>query len=158
MPLLEDVHQESMRKYGEEPLTAHREQGYRRFLGQLAWAALSRADFSFPTSFLSRFQAKPNRRVFLKWLASHLHYVQQMPATQCPHVGEPKERISFCDASWGVDSVSGAILIYKWTKDVASSFFSRKRAVKHSRSVASASACKMAVIYTVCVKYDIITT
>ena len=38
---------------------------------------------------------------------------QRMPASQCPHIGEPKKVVSFCDASWGVDSVSGAILIYK---------------------------------------------
>ncbi len=107
MPRLEDVHKEPVKKYGEEPLTEKGEQRYRKVLGQLAWAALSRADLLFPISFLSRFQAKPNpaaeqcMRVFLKWLASNLHYVQRMPATQCPHVGEPKEVVSFCDASWG---------------------------------------------------------
>ena len=95
---------ESVKEYGEEPFTANGEKPYRRVLGQLAWAALSRADLSFPISFPSRFQTKPNPvaehcvRVFLKWLASHLHYVQRMPATQCPHVCEPKEEVSFCDA------------------------------------------------------------
>ena len=41
-------------------------------------------------------------RVFLKWLSGNLHFVQRMPAAQCPHAGEPKEIVSFCDASLGV--------------------------------------------------------
>ena len=132
MPKLEDLHKEAVKKFGEEPLTGAAEQRYRRVLGQLAWAALSRADLSFPISFLSHFQAKPNpaaehcMRTFLKWLAMHLHFVQRMPATQCPYVGEPKEVISFCDASWGLDSVSGAIIIYK---GCCIKFFSRKQEV-----------------------------
>ena len=59
MPKLEDVHKEFVKKFGEEPLTEKGIQRYRRVLGQLAWAALSRADLSFPISFLSRFQAIP---------------------------------------------------------------------------------------------------
>ena len=47
-------------------------------------------------------------------------------STQCPYVGEPKEVISFCDASWGLDSVSGAIIIYK---GCCIKFFSRKQEV-----------------------------
>ena len=87
---------------------------------------------SFPISFLSRFQAKPNpaaehcMRTFLKWLVMHLHFVQRMPAPQCPYVGEPKEIVSFCDASWGLDSVSGAIIIYK---GCCIKFFSREQEV-----------------------------
>ena len=132
MPKLEDLHKEAVKKFGEEPLTGAAEQRYRRVLGQLAWAALSRADLSFPISFLSRFQAKPNpaaehcMRTFLKWLAMHLHFVQRMPATECPYVGEPREVISFCEASWGLDSVSGAIIIYK---GCCIKFFSRKQEV-----------------------------
>ena len=132
MPKLEDVHKEAVKKFGEEPLTGAAEQRYRRVLGQLAWAALSRADLSFPISFLSRFQAKPNpaaehcMRTFLKWLALHLHFVQRMPASRCPYAGEPKEVVSFCDASWGLDSVSGAIIIYK---GCCIKFFSRKQEV-----------------------------
>lgn len=41
-------------------MTGAAEQRYRRVSGQLAWAVLYRADLSFPISFLSRFQAKPN--------------------------------------------------------------------------------------------------
>ena len=51
---------------------------------------------------------------------------QRMPASQCPHIGEPKKVVSFCDASWGVDSVSGAILIYK---GCCINFFSPKQEV-----------------------------
>ena len=129
MPKLEDVHKEFVKKFGEEPLTEKGIQRYRRVLGQLAWAALSRADLSFPISFLSRFQAKPNpaaehcMRVFMKWLSGNLHFVQRMPAPQCPHTGESKEIVSFCDASWGLDSVSGAIFVYR---GCCIKFFSRK--------------------------------
>ena len=132
MPKLEDVHKEFVKKFGEEPLTEKGIQRYRRVLGQLAWAALSRADLSFPISFLSRFQAKPNpaaehcMRVFMKWLSGNLHFVQRMPAPQCPHAGESKEIVSFCDASWGLDSVSGAIFVYR---GCCIKFFSRKQEV-----------------------------
>ena len=132
MPKLEDVHKGFVKKFGEEPLTEKGIQRYRRVLGQLAWAALSRADLSFPISFLSRFQAKPNpaaeqcMRVFMKWLSGNLHFVQRMPAPQCPHAGESKEIVSFCDASWGLDSVSGAIFVYR---GCCIKFFSRKQEV-----------------------------
>ena len=132
MPKLEDVHKEFVKKFGEEPLTEKGIQRYRRVLGQLAWAALSRADLSFPISFLSRSQAKPNpaaeqcMRVFMKWLSGNLHFVQRMPAPQCPHTGESKEIVSFCDASWGLDSVSGAIFVYR---GCCIKFFSRKQEV-----------------------------
>ena len=87
----EDVHKEYVKKFGEDPLTEKGEQRYRRVLGQLAWAALSRADLSFPISFLSRFQAKPNpaaeqcMRVFLKWI--FLKWVSEMvdsKVVDCP--------------------------------------------------------------------------
>ena len=44
---------------GTSELSATEAQRYRRVLGQLAWAALSRADLAFPVGFLSRFQSKP---------------------------------------------------------------------------------------------------
>ena len=76
-------------------------------------------------------KAKPNpaaeqcMRVFLKWLSGNLHFVQRMPAAQCMLVN-PKKIVSFCDVSWGVDSVSGAILIYG---GCCVQFFSRKQEV-----------------------------
>ena len=130
MPKLEDVHKEFVKKFGEEPLTEKGIQRYRRVLGQLAWTALSRADLSFSISFLSRFQAKSNpaaehcMRVFMKWLLGNLHFIQRMPAPQCPHTGESKEIVSFCDASWNPDSVSGAIFLYR---GCCIKFFSRKQ-------------------------------
>ena len=54
MPKLEDVHKEFVKKFGEEPLTEKGIQRYRSVLGQLAWAALFRADLSFTISFLLR--------------------------------------------------------------------------------------------------------
>ena len=84
-------------------------------------AALSRAKiFLFPSLFLSRLQAKPNpaaeqcMRVFMKWLSGNLHFVQRMPAPQCPHAGESKEIVSFCDASWGLDSVFRRYFCVPW--------------------------------------------
>ena len=56
----------------------------------------------------------------------HNHYVQRMPAAQCPYSGEAKEIVSFCDASWGLDSVSGAVLVYR---GCCVKFFSRKQEV-----------------------------
>ena len=109
---------------------------------------MSRADLSFPISFLSRFQAKPNpaaeqcMRVFLKWLSGNLHFVQRMPAAQCPHAGEPKEIVSFCDASWGLDSVSGAVLIYR---GCCVKFFSRKQEVP---ALSSAEAESISIVET----------
>ena len=49
-----------------------------------------------------------------------------MPAPQCPHTGESKEIVSFCDASWVLDSVSGAIFVYR---GCCIKFFSRKQEV-----------------------------
>ena len=43
-----------------------------------------------------------------------------------PTPGEAKEIVSFCDASWGLDSVSGAILVYR---GCCVKFFSRKQEV-----------------------------
>ena len=56
VPKLEDVHKEYVKKFGEDPLTEKGERRYRRVLGQLAWAALSRADLSFPISFCQGFR------------------------------------------------------------------------------------------------------
>ena len=109
---------------------------------------LSPADLSFPICFLSRFQAKPNpaaeqcMRVFLKWLSGNLHFVQRMPAAQCPYAGEPKEIVSFCDASWGLDSVSGAILVYR---GCCVKFFSRKQEVP---GLSSAEAENISIVET----------
>jgi len=101
-------------KQGEDtPLTAEGEARYRRVLGQLAWAALSRADLCFSVSYLARFQSKPSGaaeaclRALLRWLLTRLHCVQIMPSPEgSPSVG-PRSVVGFCDASWNVASMSG---------------------------------------------------
>eukprot|EP00435_Cladocopium_sp_Y103_P072215 s520_g39.t1 len=57
-PKLEDL-VKSKEKESDVALTQEGEARYRRVLGQLAWAALSRADLCFYVSFLARFQSKP---------------------------------------------------------------------------------------------------
>ena len=105
-------------KDAEKKLSATEAQRYRRVLGQLAWAALSRADLAFPVGFLSRFQSKPHvpaevcLRSFLRWLKGHLHYVQQVPASSPPVMTEGVV-VGFCEASWNVTSVSGAVISWR---------------------------------------------
>ena len=88
--------------------------------------------FLFPSLFFRGFRQSPillQNTVCVsswKWLSGNLHFVQRMPAPQCPHTGESKEIVSFCDASWGLDSVSGAIFVYR---GCCIKFFSRKQEV-----------------------------
>ena len=100
MPKLEDVYKEYVKKFGEEPLTEKGIQRYRR-----SWSACMGSSFK-GRSLISHFfsleisgQTNPAgeqcMRVFLKWLSGNLHYVQRMPAAQCPYSGEAKEIVSF---------------------------------------------------------------
>ena len=119
MPKLEELLKDAEKKFGTSELSATEAQRYRRVLGQLAWAALSRADLAFPVGFLSRFQSKPHvpaevcLRSFLRWLKGHLHFVQQMPASSPPVLTEEGVVVGFCDASWNVTSVSGAVISWR---------------------------------------------
>ena len=119
MPKLEELLKDAEKKFGTPELSATEAQRYRRVLGQLAWAALSRADLAFPVGFLSRFQSKPHvpaeicLRSFLRWLKGHLHFVQQMPASSPPVLTEEGVVVGFCDASWNVTSVSGAVISWR---------------------------------------------
>ena len=52
-------------------------------------------------------------RSFLRWLKGHLHYVQQMPASSPPVLTEEGVVVGFCDVSWNVTSVSGAVISWR---------------------------------------------
>ena len=116
-PKLEEIYTDREKQGEDTPLTAEGEARYRRVLGQLAWAALSRADLCFSVSYLARFQSKPSGaaeaclRALLRWLLTRLHRVQIMPSPEgSPSVG-PRSVGGFCDASWNVASVSGGGLV-----------------------------------------------
>ena len=85
-PKLEEIYKDREKQGEDTPLTAEGEARYRRVLGQLAWAALSRADLCFSVSYLARFQSKPSGaaeaclRALLRWLLTRLHRVQIMPS------------------------------------------------------------------------------
>ena len=118
-PKLEEIYKDREKQGEDTPLTAEGEARYRRVLGQLAWAALSRADLCFSVSYLARFQSKPSGaaeaclRALLRWLLTRLHRVQIMPSPEgSPSVG-PRSVIGFCDASWNVASVSGGVLMFE---------------------------------------------
>ena len=117
-PKLEEIYKDREKQGEDTPLTAEGEARYRRVLGQLAWAALSRADLCFSVSYLARFQSKPSGaaeaclRALLRWLLTRLHRVQIMPSPEgSPSVG-PRSVVGFCDASWNVASVSGGVLMF----------------------------------------------
>ena len=112
-PKLEEIYKDREKQGEDTPLTAEGEARYRRVLGQLAWAALSRADLCFSVSYLARFQSKPSGaaeaclRALLRRLLTRLHRVQITPSPEgSPSVG-PRSVVGFCDASWNVASVSG---------------------------------------------------
>ena len=116
-PKLEEIYKDREKQGEDTPLTAEGEARYRRVLGQLAWAALSRADLCFSVS--ARFQSKPSGaaeaclRALLRWLLTRLHRVQIMPSPEgSPSVG-PRSVVGFCDASWNVASVSGGVLMFE---------------------------------------------
>ena len=118
-PKLEEIYKDREKQGDDQPLTAEGEARYRRVLGQLAWAALSRADLCFSVSYLARFQSKPTGaaeaclRAMLRWLLTRLHRVQTMPSPEgSPSVG-PRTVVGFCDASWNVASVSGGVLMFQ---------------------------------------------
>ena len=118
-PKLEEIYKDREKQGEDTPLTAEGEARYRRVLGQLAWAALSRADLCFSVSYLARFQSEPSGaaeaclRALLRWLLTRLHRVQIMPSPEgSPSVG-PRSVVGFCDASWNVASVSGGVLMFE---------------------------------------------
>ena len=69
----------------DEPLSPSAHERYRRVLGRLAWASLSRPDLQFITGFLASYQAAPHgaaeaaMRDVLRWVASLPHLVSEVP-------------------------------------------------------------------------------
>ena len=133
MPRLEDLYKTELAKaHGDQALTQRAETRYRKVLGILAWAALSRADLAYASSFLARCQSKPNSaaeacmRSLIRWLkhGDHLHRVQRFPAETPPRISSSDELLCWCDASWNVPSVSGGVVSYR---GCTLKYFSRKQ-------------------------------
>ena len=94
----------------EEPLSPSAHERYRRVLGRLAWASLSRPDLQFITGFLGRYQAAPHgaaeaaMRDVLRWVASLPHLVQKFPGERsilCNDMDD-ESLTCFVDASWSL--------------------------------------------------------
>lgn len=148
MPRLEELYKDAEKKFEGQVLSEAAVVRYRRVLGQMAWAALSRADLSFAVSYLSRFQSSPTpiaeslMRSVLRWLLTRLHFVQRFPAEEPPLITSENVILSFCDASWSTSSVSGAILVWCGS---AVKFFSRRQEVP---ALSSAEAEVIAMVET----------
>ena len=102
MPKLEDVHKEFVKKFGEEP--SHREGNSEvsSCSGSVGMgrSIQSRSFFSHLFSFEVSGQAQPCSRTVYACRhemanQGNLHFVQRMPAPQCPHAGESKENRFF---------------------------------------------------------------
>ena len=82
LPSLEKRYNELLKKGQTELVSPSAHERYRRTLGRLAWAALSRPDLQFICGFLGRHQAAPNEaaetcmRDVLKWVKGLPHKVQ----------------------------------------------------------------------------------
>lgn len=114
LPKLEDL-LKSEEKKEHAPLTAAAVERYRKVLGMLAWASVSRCDLLFVVGFLSRGQSSPTGpyesclRAVLKWIMTRRAVVQTFPASAPPSTVLEGEDvlIGYCDASWNNPSVSG---------------------------------------------------
>ena len=104
----------------DEPLSPSAHERYRRVLGRLAWASLSRPDLQFITGFLGRYQAAPHgaaeaaMRDVLRWVASLPHLVQKFPGERsilCNDMDD-ESLTCFVDASWSLNSTSGGVLTW----------------------------------------------
>ena len=130
----------------EKPITQEAYQRSRRVLGKLSWIALTRPDLQFAVGFLARSQSNPDSRseacmrAVLKWTLSLKDQVQQIPATWINY--EPSSDIHvidcFCDASWNLPSVSGAVL--SWQGNMLKSFSRKQSVVALSSAEAELSA------------------
>ena len=128
---LEKRYAELLKKGLTEAISPAAHERYRRTLGRLAWAALSRPDLQFVCGFLGRHQACPNEaaescmRDVLRWVKGLPHKVQVFPSSRDLEEDADAEAIScFTDASWSLNSVSGGILTWE---NCALKSFSRKQ-------------------------------
>ncbi|CAE6947367.1 unnamed protein product [Symbiodinium sp. CCMP2592] len=86
LPSLERRYAELLKKGQTELISPAAHERYRRTLGRLAWAALSRPDLQFVCGFLGRHQAAPDEaaetcmRDVLRWVKGLPHKVQMFPS------------------------------------------------------------------------------
>ena len=145
VPDLEKLFKQEDEKHKGKLLSVAAAVKYRKTLGQLAWCALSRCDLSYCTAFLARSQSKPLcasescLRAVLRYVAHMPQVCQEFPAP-CPphevlqHGHEIRRVLCFVDASWGIPSVSGGLVMWKGH---AIQIFSRRQLVPALSSVES---------------------
>ena len=128
------------------PITPDAYQRYRRVLGKLSWLALTRADLQFAVGFLARSQSNPDSRseacirAVLRWTLTLGNRVQRIPARWVNYHPSENTRVidCFCDASWNLPSVSGAIIC--WQCNLLKSFSRKQTVVALSSAEAELSA------------------
>ena len=128
------------------PITHDAYQRYRRVLGKLSWLALTRADLQFAVGFLARSQSNPDSRseacirAVLRWTLTLGNRVQRIPAQWVNYHPSENTRVidCFCDASWNLPSVSGAIIC--WQCNLLKSFSRKQTVVALSSAEAELSA------------------
>ena len=121
LPSLEKRYSDLVRKGQTEKISPAAHEKYRRTLGRLAWAALSRPDLQFCCGFLGRHQAAPDEaaetcmRDVLKWIKGLPHRVQVFPSTReiLEDDADPQAVSCFTDASWSLNSVSGGVITWE---------------------------------------------
>ena len=121
LPSLEKRYSDLIKKGQTEKISPAAHEKYRRTLGRLAWAALSRPDLQFCCGFLGRHQSAPDEaaetcmRDVLKWVKGLPHKVQVFPSTReiLEDDADPQAVSCFTDASWSLNSVSGGVITWK---------------------------------------------
>ncbi|CAE7470673.1 unnamed protein product, partial [Symbiodinium sp. CCMP2592] len=132
LPSLERRYAELLKKGQTELISPAAHERYRRTLGRLAWAALSRPDLQFVCGFLGRHQAAPDEaaetcmRDVLRWVKGLPHKVQRFPSKResLEDDADPASVSCFTDASWSLNSVSGGIITWE---NCSLKSFSRKQ-------------------------------
>ena len=128
------------------PITHEAYQRYRRVLGKLSWMALTRPDLQFVVGFLARSQQNPDSRsedcmrAVLRWTLTLGDMVQRIPAQWVDYAPSSDARTidCFCDASWNLPSVSGAVIC--WQCNLLKSFSRKQTVVALSSAEAELSA------------------